>query len=182
MGLRGGVQLEWYKRVVPAGRNKITCGGEQTNTLSSDNEHLLPLHTQGYALWVFSSLFVEHLVFSCLSHTWLIVLDVRVQCLLCALYLPHAVFQPQWLLYWRVCSAKDKQGGNTCGHRRVLAAFFGPALLLHQKPQALASFSSNRPDKHTYLSSSSSSSTSSCYMVTSLLRDDALQRNAASHA
>ena len=38
-GLRGGVQLEWYKRVVPAGRNKITCGGEQTNTLSSDNEH-----------------------------------------------------------------------------------------------------------------------------------------------
>ena len=78
MGLRGGVQLEWYKRVVPAGRNKITCGGEQTNTLSSDNEHLLPL--QGYALWVLSFLFVEHLVFSCLSRTWLIVLDVCVQC------------------------------------------------------------------------------------------------------
>ena len=37
--LHGGVQLEWYKRVVPAGLNKITCGGEQTNTLSSDNEH-----------------------------------------------------------------------------------------------------------------------------------------------
>ena len=50
MGLRGGVQLEWYKRVVPAGRNKITCGGEQTNTLSSDNEHLLPLHCGSFLL------------------------------------------------------------------------------------------------------------------------------------
>ena len=42
--LHGEVQLEWYKRVVPAGLNKITCGGEQTNTLSSDNEHCTTTH------------------------------------------------------------------------------------------------------------------------------------------
>ena len=61
VGLRGGVQLEWYKRVVPAGLNKITCGGEQTNTLSSDNEHLPPCGVPASADCVF-----VHLVFPCL--------------------------------------------------------------------------------------------------------------------
>ena len=124
MGLRGGVQLEWYKRVVPAGRNKITCGGEQTNTLSSDNEHCCSYCTrpQGYALRVLSYLFLEHLVFSCLLCVADCALCVCVQYKVCT---PCCVPTTLVALLARAGLLRTSRG-NTCGHRRVLAAFFGP--------------------------------------------------------
>ena len=106
----------------------------------------------------------------------LIVLGVHVHCQVCTESPPCCVPTTVVALLARVCSAKDKQGGNTCGHRRVLAAFFGPALLLPSKA------SSTR-----LLFEQTARQASPCYsmVTTSLPGDDALlQRNfsAASHA
>ena len=136
VGLRGGVQLEWYKRVVPAGLNKITCGGEQTNTLSSDNEHCTE-PTQGCALWVLSSLFLEHLVFLCLLHVADIVLDVCVCCVWCV----HPMLCSDHTGCFTGACVQDSKGQAGVTHvvtvEYLLHFLARPSLLLRQKASSL---------------------------------------------